>query len=361
LTTEDGIVGYGECRGDALRYTSFQQMQDLLKGFDPYALERLRWIIAPQGLVELFQGSIASHVYSALEMACLDIIGKSTGKSVGDILGGRLRDEVDIAGYLYYTSKGSEIGEISSSESMIEFAKELTKQYGFKTLKYKCGVKTPNEEIETTRKLRLAFPDLKLRLDPNGGWGISTSVKFLSSIREYDIEYLEDPVAAFPKLSRIHAMNLGIPLASNQAVASLETIALNEFMKAVDIPLIDVNWYGGMRASITAARMAELIGLDVGIHSSMETAISQSAQLQVASCLPNMVHASVTHYIYLKVVIGRGGKIKIANGQMTVPTGPGLGREIDDEKLAHYHQLWESTGFISWSPESRSPVTLPKY
>jgi glucarate dehydratase len=244
---------------------------------------------------------------------------------------------------------------------MLEAAQELAGQYGFTTWKYKCGVKPPMEEVATAGLLRKEFPDDKIRMDPNGSWGISTSVQVLHAVRDICLEFLEDPVPAFPKLARVHAMNLGTPLASNQAVASLETIALNEALNAVDIPLLDVNWYGGIRACMTAGRMAELIGLDVGVHSSMECAISQAAQLHLAACLANLVYASDTHYIYLKDDIGEGGKLPIRDGKMTVPPGPGLGIKIDQDKLNHYHRLWEESGFFNWGSDAGFPVTLPRW
>ncbi len=69
VITDEGIVGYGECRGDGLRYTAMKSLSHTVAGLDPYHLERFRWMIAPQGLVDLFQGSVAAHINYALEMA----------------------------------------------------------------------------------------------------------------------------------------------------------------------------------------------------------------------------------------------------------------------------------------------------
>lgn len=352
LITDDGIQGYGECRGDAFRHTALEGIQGQLIGVDPYHLEKLRWMVAPQGLVELFQGTVAAHAYSAIEMACLDIIGKSTGRSVSDLLGGRLKDAVDMSAYVYYTD---------AEDSIVRTASDMLEQYGFQTIKYKCGVKDPVEEIAIAKALAKEFPTYKLRLDPNGAWGISTSVRVLSDLRDLRLEYLEDPVPSLTKLARIRDMNLGTPIGSNQAVSSLETIVLNEWIRAVDIPLIDVNWYGGLRASVTAARMAELLGLDVAVHSSMESAVSQTAQLHLAACLPNLVYASDTHYPHVAEDICTGGKLEIKKGQLAVPTGPGLGVEIDQKQLQKLHERWQKTGYVSWSPKGNGPVTLPRW
>ncbi|MDT7723762.1 MAG: glucarate dehydratase [Actinomycetota bacterium] len=358
LSTTDGLIGYGECRGDLLRYTLLSELAESLVGTDPYQLETLRWRMAPQGLVELFSGTVAVQAYSAIEMACLDLIGKSTGRPVTDLFGGRVRDEIDIAGYLYYFG-GTPDGE--AEDRLLASAHEVVNRYGFTTLKYKCGVLEPEAEIRTLARLREEFPDCRLRIDPNGAWGIGTSVRVLAAAREIGIEYAEDPAANLAKIARIRELTPGVALASNQAVASPETMALDQAFGAIDVPLIDLNWYGGFRAALSAGRMAELLGRDVGVHSSMESAISQSAQLQMAACLANLPYASDSHYLYLQDDVLTGDPLPITGGRMQVPTGPGLGVEVDTGRLERLHKRWQDTGFLSWDEPGGHPVLLPRW
>ena len=355
LSTADGLVGYGECRGDRLRHTLLSDLAPSLVGTDPYQLEALRWRIAPQGLVELFSGTVAVQAYSAVEMACLDLVGKATGRPITDLLGGAVREDVEIAGYLYY------VGGVPAEEAqdrLLAAAHGVVDRYGFRTLKYKCGVMDPEIEIRTLGRLRHEFPGHRLRIDPNGAWGVSTSVRVLSAAREIGIEYAEDPATTLAKISRIRELVPGVTLASNQAVASPETMALDEAFGAIDVPLIDLNWYGGFRAALTAARMAELLGRDAGVHSSMETGISQAAQLQMAACLPNLPYASDSHYLYLRADVG--DPLPIVDGRMRVPTGPGLGVEVDPAQLTRLHESWLDTGFLSWAAPG-GPVVLPRW
>jgi glucarate dehydratase len=356
LSTADGLVGYGECRGDRLRHTLLSDLAPSLVGTDPYQLEALRWRVAPQGLVELFSGTVAVQAYSAIEMACLDLVGKATGRPVTDLLGGAVREDVEIAGYLYYMGG---VPEDEAEDRLLAAAHGVVDRYGFHTLKYKCGVMDPEIEIRTLSRLREEFPDHRLRIDPNGAWGVSTSVRVLSAAREIGIEYAEDPATTLAKISRIRELVPGVALASNQAVASLETMALDQAFGAIDVPLIDLNWYGGFRAALTAGRMAELVGRDVGVHSSMETAISQSAQLQMAACLPNLPYASDSHYLYLRADVG-GDPLPIVDGRMRVPATPGLGVEVDPAELTRLHEIWQDSGFLSWDAPGR-PVVLPRW
>jgi glucarate dehydratase len=356
LSTADGLVGYGECRGDRLRHTLLSDLAPSLVGTDPYQLEALRWRVAPQGLVELFSGTVAVQAYSAIEMACLDLVGKATGRPVTDLLGGAVREDVEIAGYLYYMGG---VPEDEAEDRLLAAAHGVVDRYGFHTLKYKCGVMDPGVEIRTLGRLREEFPDHRLRIDPNGAWGVSTSVRVLSAAREIGIEYAEDPATTLAKISRIRELVPGVALASNQAVASLETMALDHAFGAIDVPLIDLNWYGGFRAALTAGRMAELVGRDVGVHSSMETAISQSAQLQMAACLPNLPYASDSHYLYLRADVG-GDPLPIVDGRMRVPARPGLGVEVDPAELTRLHENWQDSGFLSWDAPG-GPVVLPRW
>ena len=93
----------------------------------------------------------------------------------------------------------------------------------------------------------------------------------------------------------------------------------------------------------------------------METAISQSAQLNLAACLPNLPYASDSHYLYLQDDVRVGDRLPIADGKMRVPTGRGLGVEVDSAQLERLHQRWQETGFLSWDDPSGRPVLLPRW
>ena len=357
LTSRDGAVGYGECRGDLLIYTMLNGLADSLVGTDPYQLERLRWRIAPQGLVELFSGTIAVQCFAAVEMACLDLIGRTTGRPVSDLLGGRVRDAIPTAGYLYY----GDAPEAAAQDELLALAHEMDAAYGFRTLKFKCGVFAPETELATLRRLRAEFPGHRIRIDPNGAWGIATSLRFLAAARELDVEYAEDPAPTLAKNRRIRELDPGVPLASNQAVASLETMGLDQAFGAIDIVLVDVDWYGGLRGSVLAGRMAELVGRDVNIHSSHETAISQAAQLHVAACVANLPYAADTHYVYLRDDVIAGARLPATDGAMPVPAGAGLGIDVDTRELERLHARWRELGFASWDEDDGEPVVLPRW
>jgi glucarate dehydratase len=353
VETDEGLAGLGECYGGASREGQLAEMRSLLIGEDPFQIERIRWKLAAPTSLKLF-----GHVlgFAALEFACLDLQGKALGKPVCDLLGARVRDEVAFAAYLFYRyhdEKGQ--GEVANKEQMVEFASRLVQEHGFETLKYKNGVLAPEEEIETFIALREAFPNQRLRLDPNAAWTVTTSVRVARKLHDYDVEYLEDPVWGMRAMGRVNAKVPWITLASNMSVFAFEDLAPTVAMNVLDVVLLDPHWYGGITRARLAGQICEAMGIDVGMHSGAEFGISQAAMIHLAATLPNMVMAADSHYHHLIDDVIEGGKLKYQKGKMAVPKGPGLGVKLDRDKLARYHELSKKQQMGSWIEDPRVP------
>jgi glucarate dehydratase len=353
VETDEGLVGLGECYGGASREGQLAEMGPLLVGEDPFQMERIRWKLAAPTSLKLF-----GHVlgFAALEFACLDLQGKALGKPVCDLLGGRVRDDVAFSAYLFYryhNEKGK--GEVANAEQMVEFARKLVQEHGFETLKYKNGVLPPEEEIETFIALRKAFPNQRLRLDPNAAWTLTTSVRVARKLRDYDVEYLEDPVWGMRAMGRVNAKVPWITLASNMSVFAFEDLAPTVAMNVLDVVLLDPHWYGGITRARLAGQICEAMGIDVGMHSGAEFGISQAAMIHLAATLPNMVMAADSHYHHLIDDVIEGGKLKYQKGKMAVPRSPGLGVTLDHDKLARYHELSKKQQMGSWIEDPRVP------
>lgn len=356
VQTDEGLVGLGECYGGPSREGQLTELRQLLIGEDPFQLERIRWKLAAPSALKLF-GYVLG--FAALEFACLDLQGKALGKPVCEVIGGKLRDEIPLAGYLFYryaNEKGS--GEVSDAAQLVALAKDLVKRHGFETLKYKNGVLPPDEEIETFIALREAFPKLKIRLDPNAAWSVTTAVRVARKLHEYDVEYLEDPVWGMRALSRVNTKSPWVTLASNMSVFAFEDLVPNVAMDVLDVVLLDPHWYGGISRAKLAGQLCDAMGVDVGMHSGAEFGISQAAMLHLAASLPNMTVAPDSHYHHLTDDIIDGGKLKYRDGKMVVPTGPGLGVSLDRDKLAKYNELSKKQHMGSWIEDPRRPGAI---
>jgi glucarate dehydratase len=188
-------------------------------------------------------------------------------------------------------------------------------------------------------------------------------VRIARRLAEYDIEYLEDPTWGLAGMARVKKMVPYVALASNMACFGYEDLAPAYLLESVDIVLSDPHWYGGLRATKALGMALEAFNLDMGMHSGTEFGVSMAAVLHLAASLPNLSHAPDAHYHYLDDDIIKGGRFPYVEGGMKVPSGPGLGVELDEEKLRQYHQLYEAyiAGAIAVPPPPTPLYLKPKW
>ena len=167
VETADGYVGLGEMGGggeDAAR--AFAGLESYLAGHDVFALEALRLKIC-NPTASLYNNRTQLH--AAIEFACLDIIGKKLGVPVHALLGGKLRDRVAFASYLFYryADPVTGRGEVRTLEQLVAHARELKAKHGFTSHKLKGGVFPPAHELACYRAVARAMPREGMRYDPN--------------------------------------------------------------------------------------------------------------------------------------------------------------------------------------------------
>lgn len=130
VETDEGIVGLGEMGGGGeSAELAFAGLKQYLIGHNPFELEALRFKIC-NPTASLYNNR--TQLLAAVEFACLDIIGKKLGVSVSDLLGGRLRDEIRFASYLFFRYPNQETGkgEVRSIDQLVEHALDLKAKYG---------------------------------------------------------------------------------------------------------------------------------------------------------------------------------------------------------------------------------------
>lgn len=352
---DDGTVGLGESYGSIKALQGLRKAAPALIGLDPFHLHALKArVIAalPGGGGINAKSAVADHkltdvVASAFEVPCLDIQGKLLGRPVVDLLGGAVRDEVPFSAYLFFKFAGhigeapDEWGEVLTPDQMVGEARKMVDTYGFQSLKLKGGVLHPDLEIETMLKLRDAFPDHPLRIDPNGGWTVDTAI-YMARKLEGVLEYLEDPVIGMDQMAQV-ASATSIPLATNMIVLEFDQIAEAFRKNAVQIVLSDHHYWGGLRASAHLGKICETLGLGVSMHSNSHLGITLAAMTHVAAATPNLSYDCDTHYPWTGVDVIEGSPFTFESGKLTVPKGPGLGVSLDRQKLANLAALYEAT------------------
>src|SRR5579871_6234242 len=159
VETDNGLIGLGEMGGGGESAEAvFRAMKSYLVGHDPARIEEMRFIIA-NPTASLYNNR--TQILAALEFACLDILGQAWGVPVSEILGGRLRDRVRFATYLFFRYPNSKTGggEVRTIEQLVANTRELKQRCGFTTHELKGGVFHPEYELEAYRALANAFPE----------------------------------------------------------------------------------------------------------------------------------------------------------------------------------------------------------
>ena len=357
LETDEGLIGLGEMGGGGeSAEIGFKSLKSYLLGYDPARLEELRFLIA-NPTASLYNNR--TQMLAAIEFACLDILGQKWGVPVSEILGGRLRDRVPFASYLFFRYPNAcNQGEVRNVEQLVEYAKTLKSLYGFTSHKLKGGVFPPEYELECYRALAAALSGDRFRFDPNGVWSTETAIWFGRQIEDIRNDYLEDPVFGMNGMRRVRE-KVRMPLATNTVVINFEQLAANILHTAVDVVLLDTTFWGGIRACVKAAGVCETFQLGVAVHSSGELGIQLATMLHLGAVIPNLSFAADAHYHHLTDDIIQGGKLKYRNGAIAVPTAPGLGVKLDRDKVAEYRELYLRLGSYPYDQDPLRPGWTP--
>ena len=358
VETDDGYLGLGEFGGGGESATSaVEQLISYLKGHDVCRLEAMRFAIC-NPTASLYNNRTQMH--AALEFACLDIMGQKLDLPVSELLGGRLRDEIEFASYLFYRypDDKSGQGEVRTVDQLVAHALQLKQQYGFTSHKLKSGVFNPRYELQCYQALAQAVPGERLRYDPNCALSLGDAIEFGRAIEGLNNDYFEDPVWGMPQLARLKEF-VRIPIATNTVVVNFEQLAANVLQRAVDVILLDTTFWGGIRACIKAAAVCETFGLGVAVHSSGELGVQLATMLHLGAVVPNLGYAADAHYHHLRDDVIEGGKMAYHNGRIKVPTGAGLGVKLNRDKVREYHELFVELGGYPYDRDPHRPGWYP--
>lgn len=380
VVTTDGITGISETYGGNGPVAALESVRSRVEGMNPFQLMGFRQYIESQAAVVAKEAESGrsqtwlvpgenpldthSRTFAAIEVACLDAIGKALGRPLCDLVGGKCRDRVPFSAYLFYKHAGGggmgadaredEYGEILTPEAVVRSCKQMMAKYGFAEIKLKGGVLPPEEEIAAIKALRAEFgPKHPLRIDPNCAWSVDTSVHVGMSLREEltDGGYLEDPCATIEGMAevrrRLLAEGIDTPLASNVATTCFAHVPIAKQTDGVQVILSDPHYWGGIRAQQKLSDLCEVLGLGMSMHSNNHLGVSMMTMAHAAAVCPALTYACDTHYPWQteidEVVVG--GRIPFKNGCVVIPDKPGLGIELDYDQLARGEERYRNLPF----------------
>ncbi len=355
LVTDEGIIGLGEVGGGDQR-GALMKLKPRIVGMDPFDLEAIKLKV----LRTIYYLSNA-RLYGALEIACLDIQGKAASVPMNQLIGGKVRDAIPMIAYLFWRYDRPGGGDDTSAEDLADLCVELHEMLGVGAMKLKAGVMEPMEEARVLELCRDRLGgSFGLRIDPNGVWSVPTAVRVGRRLEELGLEYYEDPAWGLEGMRAVR-QQVRIPLASNMYPNKFDDLGPAIRMDAVDIVLTDLHYWEGPRGVKDLCAVCRTFNLGVAMHSGAEFGIELAAMLHTAATIPTMSFAGDAHYHYLEDDIIVGGRMSYENGTIAVPTGPGLGIELDEEKMRRYEKLFEEKGdyYARFHQDPRRPDWYP--
>jgi L-alanine-DL-glutamate epimerase-like enolase superfamily enzyme len=318
VETDEGLSGWGEYNVNFLDDIDGHQHEH----------DAQEWCIGlnPLNLSSFHQTCpLPSRLKSGIELALWDILGKATGMSVASLLGGMVRERVEVAACM----------GIQPRDRAAEIATYYVEQ-GFRTLKTKAGCSI-QEDLEMVRGVRDGVGDrLKLRIDPNRGYSREMSAELARELEPYNLEFLEQPLPEAP-LSDAKWLRdqTTVPIALNESVIDPASVIEIIRQEAADFILPDTHIAGGILPCVTIGRICEAASLPCIMHCGHDLGIKTAAMLHVAAACPAYSLANdSTYYGLADDVITE--RLVIEGGFISVPDRPDLGVEGDVDKIARY-------------------------
>lgn len=345
-TGDDGTEGWGEAPalkdwgGDWGRY--FGETP----GTTLHVVERY---LGPAGrgveagdVVELHRrmdGAIKGYPYAkgAVEMAVYDLTGRVLGVPVWLLLGGRARSTVPVT---------HSIGLLSIEEAVPECIQVVAE--GIRTIKLKVGI-DPRRDVEMVRAVREAVgADVQLCVDANQGWpSPREAIRTIRAMERYGLAYAEQPVQGIDGLAEVaHAVDTPV-MADESAWTARDVLEIAE-RRAADIVSLYTTKPGGLFRAMEMAAVAGAAGLRCNVNGSVETGVGNLANLHLAAAAPAATlscvvpvstpaaaqHGQLAGIYYRDDLLASA--FTFADGAVRVPEGPGMGMDVDADKVRRY-------------------------
>jgi glucarate dehydratase len=324
LETNDGLVGWGEsCAGADVASVNeaLRAMMPFVVGGDPWRAEAMRRDAWHRGLWQFREGT-ANFAWAAIDMALADICGQAAGVPVHALLGGALRDSVD---YFWYLS-GYDV------EDLVAQARQGVAR-GYGTFYLKVGL-DDRADVERVLAIRDAVGDARIRVDANGAWSVPQARRVLAELAPARLDFVEQPVRQVPRdMLRDLRRVVDTPVCANEGLWSEEQARERIESRVADVYCFSPFWVGSLRTFQRLGFLAHEHGAQVCKHTHGELGIAATAGQHVMLTLPAVVagNQQTTAHMNGDIV---SHPLPIAEGPTWgIPTAPGLGVSIDEERL----------------------------
>jgi glucarate dehydratase len=353
--TDAGVTGIGEVPGSpliGLVVGALEATANWIVGEDPMRVTEFLTRAADRGWHHYpYLGNGAT---AAIEMALWDIAGKVHDCPVHQFFGGLQTDLVPFYWFINVNDRSPETARRQAAEGVAR---------GFKTVYIKIGFDVDNDLALARAIKQEVGHDIAVRVDANEGWSRFEAVEALQRFEDVGVEFVEQPIDMhdIEGLADLKARTR-VRIGANQSAWLPHQVPEVLAKRAADVVVTDPHQLGGLVPFRDAAAMCQTAGIPIVKHAFADLGITTIATSHVLGTLPS---PQLGHQQFLTFLVHDllATPVEFVEGSIPVPTGPGLGIELDRDALEFYGEIYrkygEFEGYGPVTPDSPLPPDLP--
>jgi galactonate dehydratase len=334
VDTDEGLAGVGEGTLNGFVGTieaAVHELGHLAVGEDPLRVNalarRLHDSVSNEG------GHIHRHAIAAIEIACWDILGKSLGVPVYQLLGGRVRDSVPAYANGWYRDERSPDAFAAAAARVVEKGFRALKLDPFGTAR---GF-LEQDELETAlaivEAIRSRFPSLRILVDVHARFALAEAIRVARAFESLDVFWWEEPTTRDPDASSAVARGTSLPVATGETFHTLGQFFDLAREGGVSIWQPEPMSLGGIRPTLAVGHLAAGAGAWLAPHQSGGP-VATAVCLQLAACVPNFLiqeHFDPFNEPWTAELVTWTPQLDAQTGRLSLPEAPGLGLELVEE------------------------------
>ncbi|WP_367111495.1 muconate/chloromuconate family cycloisomerase [uncultured Psychrobacter sp.] len=340
IQTEDGFAGWGEATTiGGLSYAE-ESPHSIKTNIDTYFTPLLlkEQPSSTAKAMQLLSLHITGNRFAkcAIETALLDIEGQRLGIPVSELLGGRVRDAIEVAWTLASGDTATDIAE----------AKEMVAQKRHRIFKLKIGSNPILDDVAHVLAIKKAVPECRISVDVNQAWTELEAMQGISLLEAGGVDLIEQPISMRNKagLKRLKD-RFDVAIMADEIVQDPQNAFHLASEHCADVFAVKINQAGGLKAACLIGQMAHLAGIELYGGTMLEGPIGTAASAHVFATYPSLNFDTEMFGPLLLTEDILVRPLDYNNFGLTVPTGAGLGIEVDTDKVYYYAK--------------RSNITLP--
>jgi L-alanine-DL-glutamate epimerase-like enolase superfamily enzyme len=333
IEADNGTVGWGEAASAPTMTGETVESMMAAIGYLTLALEG-----RPAADIAGALAAMAARMYAnngakaAIEIALHDLVGRATGQPAYALLGGKQRSRMAVLGVISTGELASDLRDA-----------ERKKADGYVAFKIKVGIDTPLVDGERTRRVcQLLGREALISSDANQGWSTEQAVQYVRAVADAGLDFFEQPVPAedMAGMAAVAAAAATgeIATGADEGIHSLDDIRRHHERHAARGVSLKAIKLGGMRGATEAGRLCDTLGLNVNVSAKTgESSIACAAATHIAAALPQIAWGlTLTNEGLADDVTAQ--PVRIAHGHVEVSDGPGLGIDVDEERVRRHRR-----------------------